>query len=385
MRRSADRIRIGVQLTDARSGYNLWSETYDRPISDLFAVQETIAGEIVRALAGRLAPTQQRALYVGGTKDLEAYDRYLQGRQRWATRQIPQLREAVEDFGMAIQRDSAFALAWSGLADAIEALAWRVPAERPRIAEGKYAAQRALALEPALAEAWTSVGGIAMDFDRDFTMAELTLRRAIALKPSYAVPYNWLGDALRYSGRIDAALEVSTQGIRLDPLNGGALNTHVSLLVRKGRVTEARRFADQSLAIGFQDSGMFLNLLSAVRVLGYTAEDAEAFATGWAAAVGHPHPEAVALVGRAVMDPELRPSARSLIHELSTMQVRSRDLATLSLCIEDMDGAIGYLQRGLEEGDPNLIMIGTSRAFDPLRSDPRFIRIVEALGLPNGA
>jgi adenylate cyclase len=108
----------------------------------------------VSALAVRLTGAARDAgLYRGGTTDVEAYDLYLLGRQKWATRQIPLLHEAVEHFEQAIARDSSFALAWSGLADAIDALAWRRdPAALLRVGEAQYAAQRAILLDPGLAE-----------------------------------------------------------------------------------------------------------------------------------------------------------------------------------------------------------------------------------------
>ena len=133
VRRSEGRIRITAQLVDAHSGYHIWSHNYDRPIAELFSVQDAIASEIVAALVPRLSRSETHELYRGGTKDVEAYDLYLLGRKKWAEREVPLLRESVTHFEAAIARDSSFALAWSGLADALDALLYRSVPDQGRI------------------------------------------------------------------------------------------------------------------------------------------------------------------------------------------------------------------------------------------------------------
>jgi TolB-like protein len=383
VRRSADHIRITAQLIDANTGYHLWSETYDRPLTDLFSVQDALSREIVGALAGTFS-TSKEGLYRGGTKDVQAYDLYLLGRQKWATRQVPLLREAVQHFEQAIARDSSFALAWSGLADAIVALAWRVPSELPRVAEAKHAAQRAVLLDAELAEGWASLGVMATYIDRDFSSAELAFRRALALRPSYAPAYHWLADVMEYSGRLEQAVELSTRAIELDPVNGFYYGSKVEQLQSAGRFAEARQDADRMLAMGYREREVFLTILSGARPLGYDAEEAAEFGRGWAAATGFPRPEDAALIGRAFFEPALRLRARELLKTMAGEQVRARDMAMFSLGIEDHESAIKYLEQALTDGDPSLLLIGAVRAYDPLRKDPRFVRIVEQLGIPNG-
>jgi TolB-like protein len=383
VRRSADRIRITAQLIDARTGYHLWSDTYDRPLTDLFTVQDAIAREIVSALAGKFT-TSKEGLYRGGTTDVQAYDVYLLGRQKWVTRKVPLLREAILHFEQAIARDSSFALAWSGLADAIDALAWRVPGEARRVADAKYAAQRALLLDAELAEGWASLGVLALDFDRDFRVAELALRRAIALKPSYAAPYNWLADALRYSGRVEESLEPASRGLELDPVTPLGMNGMLQTLTILGRDREARAIADRMRSIGYTDLGALVNMLSAGPRLGYNAETLATFAVEWATIRGYSKPEKAAVIGRAITDPQLRPSARDVLRRMAAERLSGPQLAELSVAVGDLEGAIANLTRAIEERDPTIIVIGTDWAFDPLRRDPRFIRIVEQLGLPNG-
>jgi TolB-like protein len=383
VRRSADRIRITAQLIDARTGYHLWSDTYDQPLTDLFSVQDAISREIVSALAGKFT-TSEEGLYRGGTDDVEAYDLYLLGRQKWATRQVPLLREAVQHFEQAIARDSSFALAWSGFADAIDGLAWRDLSARSRVPEARYAAQRAIVLDPNLAEGWASLGVLACDYERDFGLAEPALRRAIALRPSYASAYQWLADLMQYSGRIEDALALSTRALELDPKNGQNHLTQIEVLLTLGRFAEARKFVDPLLASDYKDRGVFRLLLSAAGPFGYTSEEAAELGRKWAAATRFPRPDDIALIARAYVEPPLRPRARELVHRMATEGLRARDLADFSLGIGDHESTIKYLEQALIDGDPTMVLIGSFHEYNPLRKDPRFIRIIEQLGVPNG-
>ena len=381
VRRSADRVRITAQLVDARTGYQLWAETYDRPLTDLFAVQDQIAKEIVGALAGKFAASSEDGLYRGGTNNLRAYDLYIAGRQKWATREVPLLREAIANFEAAIALDSSYALAWSGLADAIDALAWRVSSERSRVADAKYAAQRAVALDPDLAEAWASLGVLAWDFDRDARISELALRRAIKLRPSSAVPHYWLSDVLRYTGHVEDAVALSATAIKLDPLSSMAWNAHVETLYMLGRLQEARAAADHLRK--HQWSSNYLRLVENARALGFTASETGEMARSWAVALGHSRPDEVELIGRAIVDAHLRPRARQLLRAMSR-ELHGRALSTLSLAIGDTESALEYIEQASAQYDPSLLGIGTLPVYDPLRRDPRFIRVVKQFGLPNG-
>jgi tetratricopeptide (TPR) repeat protein len=218
VRRSEDRVRITAQLIDAETGYHLWSDEYDRNITDIFQVQEELAQSIVGALLPRLGADADE-LYRGGTADLEAFDLYLSCRQKWYTRRIDLLREAIDECEQAVTRDPEFALAWSGLADAIDALAFRSARAQSLVPRAKMAAQRAVLLDPDLAEGWVSWGVLAFEADRDWTTGELALKRAIELKPSYAYARAMLGDLLRNQGRVKEAIEQQQLALALDPLS----------------------------------------------------------------------------------------------------------------------------------------------------------------------
>jgi adenylate cyclase len=386
VRRSADRIRIAAQLIDTRTGYRLWSESYDRPLTDLFAVQDAIAAEIVGALAVRLTGTaREEGLYRGGTTDVEAYDLYLLGRQKWATRQIPLLHEAVEHFEQAIARDPNFALAWSGFADAINALAWRRDsASLARVGEAKYAAQRAILIDPELAEGWASLGVLAVEFDRDWAVGELALRRAVELKPSYAPAAHWLADALAYTRRTEESLVYRFRTRELDPISPFHGQAHAWGLVVARRWDEARAEYRRLAPSSISNTETLLLAITQASHLGLDAGEAATFAEEWGRRVGLPRPADAALLARAALDPAHRADARVLLRGLEAMGVPPWDLAALHAAMGDAENAIRLLEIAAADDDPQLVMTAADPTFDPLRGDPRFARLTAALRLPNG-
>ncbi|HEX9055689.1 MAG TPA: protein kinase, partial [Gemmatimonadales bacterium] len=185
VRKSGRRLRVSAQLIDAKDGYQLWSESYDRDLADVFAVQEDVARSIVAALRVRLAPAPAAALAVRPTGDLQAYDLYLKGRFAWNQRTGPSLQEAVRYLEQAVARDSTFARAWAALADAyllVVPYAGGSPADTWRKAQA--AAGKALALDSTSAEAYTSLAYGNTIYAWNWPAAEQNFRRAIAANPN---------------------------------------------------------------------------------------------------------------------------------------------------------------------------------------------------------
>jgi TolB-like protein len=389
VRRSEDRVRISAQLIDAKTGFHLWSEEYDRDITDIFTVQEELAQSIVRALAPRLGVDAEQ-LYHGGTADVEAYDLYLAGRQKWYTRRVSLLTEAVEDFGAAIVRDSNFALAWSGLADAIDALAYRDASGIPLIPRAKQAALRAILLDAEMAEGWASLGVLAHEIDRDWTTAELALKKALQLKPSYVPARGWLADMLRSQARAREAMEQHTLALELDPLSPVINASTAFTLAVLGRPEEAREQYERTLATGGDLSTVYSRIVLWGTMLGFSPEESEQYAEELARHRAARDPSAARVLGRAVASPALgatlRDSALVILNgmvEDGLLTVPS-GIAGFYARLGDNDSAFEWLERGLAEGDPTMVIAGVDPALDSLRDDPRMQRLMDEIGLPNG-
>src|SRR5881397_1602574 len=213
VRRAANRLRVTAQLTDARNGYNLWSETYDREMGDVFAVEDEISRAIMRALQVHLVSGDSLTLSRRPTRDVEAYELYLKGRYFYDKAGFGPIQQALA-------HDSNYALAYAGIADAYQRLTASTYL-RPRegMPKARAAALKALALEPTLADAHASLGDQLCVYDWDASAAERELRRAIELNPSLANAHYFYSHCLAAHGRLDEALAEARRAHELDPLN----------------------------------------------------------------------------------------------------------------------------------------------------------------------
>ncbi len=203
VRKQADRVRITAQLIDAQTGFHVWSETYDRELKDIFAIQDEIAKAIGEELKVRVVGAAAAGTSVSGTKNLKAHDLYLRGLALWQVRRDEQLWAAINSFQQAIAADPEFAEAWGGLAlcyAVIPDYTVRI-SDNDAYASAREAAERALVLDPTLAEAYAALGNIE-NTDLHYETAIALLKRAIALKPSFATAHQWLGTTLMVTGKM---------------------------------------------------------------------------------------------------------------------------------------------------------------------------------------
>jgi TolB-like protein/Tfp pilus assembly protein PilF len=218
VRRAGGRVRVVAQLIDVHTDEHLWAETYDRDLKDIFAIQTDVSSRIASALGGRLRPSSAASAR-RPTSDIEAYDLYLRGRYLWNRRRASTIRQAIDYLERATARDSAFALAWAGIADAYVALPFygsvTVADAYPK---AQRAAERALTLDPSLGEAHASLGWV-LWYDWKWADAEAQFQQAIALRPGYATAHHWYAEFLSSAGREDESLAEIRRALVLDPLS----------------------------------------------------------------------------------------------------------------------------------------------------------------------
>jgi len=393
VRRSEDRVRITAQLIDAETGYHLWSDEYDRDITDIFQVQEELAQSITRALLPRLR-SEGDELYRGGTEDLAAWDLYLGCRQNWYSRNIDQLWEAVDQCEEAVALDPEFALAWSGLADAIDALAFRDLRAEELVPRAMTAAQRAVLLEPELAEGWTSWGTLASEMERDWETAELALRRGIERKPSNAYARAMLGDMLRNQGRVKEAIEQQRAALRLDPLSPVIHGVLAISLTAAHGYEEARSLFERNLAAGGDEAAARQFLFLSGPLFGLTGDEMAGHVVEVARMMRAEDPESAAILGHAFaaaaggtgpanepLITEARQTAEALIAD---SVFNARQSAVIYTRLGDREAALQWLARAAAANDLSLGMASTDPSLDPLRDDPRMQMLMDQLGLPNG-
>lgn len=218
---TGDQVKVSARLVDARTDRQVWAQSYRRRLTaaNLFEIQAEITRQIVRALESRLTPQEERQVERTPTENLEAYRLYTQGRELLDQRTEGAMRRALDYFQLAIAEDSAYALAWAGLADGLLLLhGYRYMDTAGVLPQAEDAALRALELNPESAEAHASLGLLHSE-RHDGPAAIRELARSVELRPSYAEAQNWLSWVHQLLGHRNDALESAKRGVELDPLS----------------------------------------------------------------------------------------------------------------------------------------------------------------------
>jgi TolB-like protein/Tfp pilus assembly protein PilF len=237
VRKQGDQVRITAQLIDAGNGFHVWSQTYDRKLEDIFAIQDVIARAIAAELKLKLDDTPRPAS--ARAVDAQAYALYLKGMQKWQARGEANLLEADRLFRAALARDPKFPRAWSGLALTQAVLPeWSDVRREQAYPVASDAAERALALDPDQPEPYAVLSSIAtaeLRMDTSFALME----RALAVSPSYATGYQWLSEQLADDGRLDEAMRAMEKGFALDPKSLVIRNGLANIRFNQGQYDEA--------------------------------------------------------------------------------------------------------------------------------------------------
>ncbi len=382
VRKQDARLRVSVQLVDAREGRELWSETYDRTSADVFAVQSEIAHAVTRALEIRLGAQADSSVSRGATRDLAAYDDFLKGRFALNQRTEATLPEAVRSFSAAVARDSTFSRAWAGLAEAMLVMplftntppdsAWPI---------ARDAARRAIALDPGLAEAHTALGYGTMLYEWDWPAAERAFKEAIAADPSYPTAHHWYGDFLAGRGRFEEALVQMQQAHDLDPLSRIIAVELAWALHLLRREAEADSVLDEVVRLDPNFAHGYL-IRGLVR-LGQNRPAEAAAQFRRSIALGGPNINAQGGLVAAEALQGNRPAARAMLDTMLAVS-RREFVAPFFFVIAyghlgDMDQAFAWLDRGIRERDPFLPEGFFDVLCDPLKQDPRYARVAALL------
>ena len=380
VRRSGDRLRITAQLVNVADGYHLWSERYDRKMTDVFAIQEEIANAIAQRLEVSLDSGRQ-PLFKAGTENLEAFKFYTQGRPLFFQRGV-RLLPAVECFKKAATLDPKYALAWSGLADAYNMVGFYGLA-RPEacMPKAKEAAQRAIDLDPSLAEAHMSLALSHLLHDWDRPSAEREFLRSFELKPQSSLARTWFG--LYYlhwaSGRFAEGVTQAEQAVQIDPLSAWARGMLAVIYLQISAEISVKT-ARESCQI---DPDFFTGhwvQMAGLNALGRCAEAAEV-GEFTLRMFGRPL-WAMASLARTYAHMGKRAEAQALYMELrwraNREYVAPLFLGVAAWAAGEKAEAIRFEQEALTTGDPAFIGASSWPDFAELREDPRFQEILRS-------
>jgi TolB-like protein/tetratricopeptide (TPR) repeat protein len=380
VRKSGDTLRVTAQLIRAADSSHLWSETYDRQLTDVFKVQDEIAGAVVAQLKVKLLPAQQ-VTNTHRTANPEAYNQYLLGNQIAKRGTEESARLAVVTYRKAIALDPGYAPAYAGLAFA-EAYATDYATSLEESAAGKRraseAADKAIALAPELADGYSARGLLRMGFAWDWSGAQADLEKALSLEPSSALAQRRYGLLLLYVGRQSEGIAATRKAIELDPLATGAWSALGSAYsLEPAQYGQAREAFNRAVAIS-PDAGVVNYHLAQLELLEGHAQEA--------LRVSQRAGPVLSLVGIAMAEHSLGHAAES---QAAADQLIAKyadnvpaQIAELYAWRGENDKAFEWLERAYVVRDPALIAIRADPILAPLRSDPRFAAMLKKLGLP---
>ena len=383
VRKAGDRVRIMVQVVNAADGYHLWSERYDREMNDIFAVQDEITLAVVEALKVNLLQSERSAMLKKGTQDPEAYQLYLRGRALWNRRTPTDFQKAIGYFEQAIEIDPDYSLAYSGITDCYTLLAYFEEVAPHELREqARASALKAIELDETSAESHTSMAMYKLIFEFDLAKAGEHFEKALELNPR-SVAANYLyGTHLATQKRFEESFRRGKIALELDPLSLPLNGNVARALYIAGRYDEAIKLAEKNLelapdfffthwvlGVSYRQSG---NLEKALFHLSKTVSVSGIFAMKGDLGV------ALAMAGK---EAEARELLAELEAESKTRYVSPQWPAVIYAALGEKETALRYLARAWDVRAIQLLWLAVDPNFDPLRSEPEFIQLLNKSGL----
>jgi TolB-like protein/class 3 adenylate cyclase/Flp pilus assembly protein TadD len=389
VRKAGKRVRITAQLIEVATDSHLWSQTYDRDLDDIFAVQDDIAQAVVTELrealmgqpanaAGGTAAAAVRTAAAGRSENPEAFQLYLQA--KFAGERITRegTDRAIALFQRAIEVEPTFALAWAELANMHQTQAGFAftPIEEG-IAKARQAALRSLQIAPDLAEGHLALGFIYQSHDWDWDAAGASLQRALELAPSAAGALRGSAVHAHIIGRVDDAVDLIRRAVALDPLSARVHRQAALIAMMAGRLDEAAASVQMAINLA-PDAGMAHGLFSIVRLLQDRLDEALTLAR----AESHPvfRDAALAVVcQRLALTNDAEAALKHLLHEFP--DTAAFQIAEIYATREDVDTAFRWLDRAYEVRDSGLMFLATDPHLRALHHDARWGALLRRMNL----
>jgi DNA-binding SARP family transcriptional activator/TolB-like protein/tetratricopeptide (TPR) repeat protein len=391
VRGGAERLSVTARLIDAATGYEVWTQQFAVPwaMQDIVGMQEEIAQAVVLAMDPELPRRRAAAspLVTGTTADLDAFNEYSTGRHHFHRRTVNGMVTALEHFERAVRRDSTYALAHAAIAENYALLgAYDYGALPPRVAypAARAAAERALALDPGLAEAHTAMASVHFNFDWDWDAAEAAFRRALAANPGYAPAHHWLSLLLAARGRSPEALAAMLRAAELDPLSpvmqSGLARQYYFARDNVRAIEQYRRVLALDSTFVTARIGLGVALLQAGQAQAAIAEFEQAERL-----LGATVPVLHGLLGFAHGRAGDRAAARRHLAALEGARARgyfpAEYAALIHIGLGDRESAFAILEQAVENRSGGVAYLGVEPMIDPIRSDPRYRNLRQRLGL----
>ena len=384
VQKEGNRVRVSVELVTVKDGFSIWKRSYDGDVSDLFAMQETVARAIVTAVGIQLGDSS-RPIVRRSTDDIDAYQLYMKGRLALDRRTAASLMEARTWFEQAVEQDPRYARAWSGLADVAFLQGMNVfDAPGEAFPRAKMAVRRALELDSTSVEALTSHANVLFFHDRDFARADTAFRKAIAINPRYPQARYWHGLFLASMHQPDAALAEVKLAASLDPFSPPITTSVGMVLVLSGRFAEA--VAPLREAIAVQPNYYFAHSWLALTLSETGANDEAIREARRGVALAPDAMLAEGYLAYVLARTGSRAAALAQFARIDSISQR-RSVASVYVArawdaMGDADLTFIWLQRATKEGDGQLAQLRMAPLFRTVAADPRFTRLLSQLNIP---
>jgi TolB-like protein/DNA-binding winged helix-turn-helix (wHTH) protein/Flp pilus assembly protein TadD len=376
VRKQGRRVRIGAQLVQVSDGYHLWSETYDRDLTDIFAVQQDIARSVAGSL--RVALLGEKAGSLRGTS-VEAYNAYLQGKYFYARGDRESIEKAIAYYEQAINLDPNYAPAWGALSSArgVQAGEFSGGSFYEGYNRAREAAERALSLDPSLAEGHAALGTIKRDFDWDWMGADACYERALALEPGNVEVMQGAAMLAAALNRFDQALRLDRRAVELDPLHASPYELLATHAEWAGRLDDAAAAARKALELN-PEYPFLHTVLMQVYLARLRPQDALTEAKR--ETVPGMRLQALALAYHALG--RTQESDRAL-SELITKYagIAAFQIAEVYAFRGEAEQAFEWLERAYSERDPGLILVKGDALLRNLERDPRYAAFLKKMHL----
>lgn len=353
VRKAGNRLRITTQIVNVADGYHLWSERYDRELEDVFAIQEEIAKNIVRALKIKLSKKEKNTIGKVKTQDVQAYDFYLRGREFFHQERRKNIHYASEMFTRAIEKDQGYALAYAGLADCYSFLFIYFEKKQENIVRSMAASKRAIELDPELAEAHAA-RGLAVSLSMHYDEAEMEFDKAIKLNPKLYEAYYFYARTCKQRGKIEESVLLFEKACEVRPEDYQAAHFLASAYKEFNHHAEAETAAHRAVEL-------------VEKHLLFNPDDARALYLGGLTLM------ALGNVGKAINWAErahaIDPDDPGVLYNLT--------------CIYSLEGkieqALDCFEKAIQSGFASLEWIENDSDLDPIRNQPRFQKVLKEL------
>ena len=380
VQKANDQVRVNVQLINALTDAHLWADTFDRKLTDIFAVESEIAKTIAETLQARLTGSEKSSIAKTPTVNPEAYELYLRGKFFAEKRTGADLRKSIEYYDQAIAKDPGYPLAYVGLADSHLLLtAYGAISTKEAASPARAALKKALALDDSLAQAHASSGLLA-NLELDLNRAITELERAIQLNPNYATAHHWIALPLMAIGQSDRAIVEGKRAIELDPLSliCNADLAWVYFNARRYDETEAQARKTLEMDPRFYVAHYYLGeaLQFKGKLTDATAEYQKSFES-------NNDPFSLAMLGQACARQGKMDEARKVLTRLreqaKSQYISPYAFAVVLTALGDKAHAIDELEHGYDDTGFYISLIKVDPLFDALRGDPRFEALVQKI------